>query len=444
MKNQTSLHQIKIAIIFCLLCSVSKSQILPNFGVSGNYGILSGDTIVNNNPKVYCNGMVGSNGPVPNNIIANGAIYSNGNGSVTQALTDLNSAISFVNTQSGLIISPNLGGQTLSSGVYVIAGNANLQSTLTLTGNSSSKFIFKVSGNFNVINGSKIILNGCLPQNIIWVVQGNTLFEDNIWFYGVYLGVGSVHINLDNHGTWSILTNGQIVLNQPSYFTNDQNFVSINNLVNNSNFAPCLPNPNNCESLPDGALELQTTVGQSLNFTCYWTSPTFATPDYYNAANPSSFSVPGPNFFGYQADHSTGVGYGGVALYNTGTWREYLQSGLKNSLTSGQQYYIEYYWVLTENSQYAVNRLELAFTNGPVSQPITTTLFLTPAIPTTGVLLNDVINWNRIAGCYTANGTENNLIIGTFYNTVRRHKQLNNLTILEHQQLLNNNIKHAA
>jgi transposase InsO family protein len=34
--------------------------------------------------------------------------------------------------------------------------------------------------------------------------------------------------------------------------------------------------------------------------------------------------------------------------------------------------------------------------------------------------------------------------IETFYNTVRRHKQLNNLTILEHQQLLNNKIKHAA
>ena len=34
--------------------------------------------------------------------------------------------------------------------------------------------------------------------------------------------------------------------------------------------------------------------------------------------------------------------------------------------------------------------------------------------------------------------------IETFYNTVRRHKQLNNLTIKEHNQLINNNLKNAA
>ncbi|MCZ8332340.1 MAG: IS3 family transposase, partial [Flavobacterium sp.] len=34
--------------------------------------------------------------------------------------------------------------------------------------------------------------------------------------------------------------------------------------------------------------------------------------------------------------------------------------------------------------------------------------------------------------------------IETFYNTKRRHKQLNNLTILEHKKLINNNLKIVA
>lgn len=34
--------------------------------------------------------------------------------------------------------------------------------------------------------------------------------------------------------------------------------------------------------------------------------------------------------------------------------------------------------------------------------------------------------------------------IETFYNTIRRHKQLNNLNILEHQKLINNNLKMVA
>ena len=34
--------------------------------------------------------------------------------------------------------------------------------------------------------------------------------------------------------------------------------------------------------------------------------------------------------------------------------------------------------------------------------------------------------------------------IETFYNTKRRHKQLNNLTILEHKKLINNNLKMVA
>ncbi len=34
--------------------------------------------------------------------------------------------------------------------------------------------------------------------------------------------------------------------------------------------------------------------------------------------------------------------------------------------------------------------------------------------------------------------------IETFYNTKRRHKQLNNLTIKEYNQLTSNNLKNAA
>lgn len=34
--------------------------------------------------------------------------------------------------------------------------------------------------------------------------------------------------------------------------------------------------------------------------------------------------------------------------------------------------------------------------------------------------------------------------IETFYNTKRRHKKFNNLTILEHQKLINNNLKMLA
>ena len=34
--------------------------------------------------------------------------------------------------------------------------------------------------------------------------------------------------------------------------------------------------------------------------------------------------------------------------------------------------------------------------------------------------------------------------IETFYNTKRRNKQLNNLTILEHKKLINNNLKMVA
>ena len=34
--------------------------------------------------------------------------------------------------------------------------------------------------------------------------------------------------------------------------------------------------------------------------------------------------------------------------------------------------------------------------------------------------------------------------IETFYNTKRRHKHLNNLTILEYQKSINNNLKNAA
>ncbi|MFT4544819.1 MAG: hypothetical protein ACI9EQ_001282 [Bacteroidia bacterium] len=63
-------------------------------------------------------------------------------------------------------------GETLSAGVYSIAGAGSLAGTLTLDGNNNSDavFVFKFGGAFTVGAQSKIILiNGARPSNVFWI-----------------------------------------------------------------------------------------------------------------------------------------------------------------------------------------------------------------------------------------------------------------------------------
>ena len=90
-----------------------------------------------------------------------------------------------------------------------------------------------------------------------------------------------------------------------------------------------------------------------------WFSANRGTPDLFNSCSKGDAGVP-VNWAGQSKAYS-GQGYAGIYCYtNTKTgYREYLQTELAEPLQEGGKYYIEFYYKLSSNSKYSIDRIGL-------------------------------------------------------------------------------------
>lgn len=162
-----------------------------------------------------------------------------------------------------------------------------------------------------------------------------------------------------------------------------------------------------------------------------WWQPTAGSADYYNKCGSRQCNVP-KNKLGIQMPR-TGVGMVGIYTSKT-TYREYIQTELKEEMIEGETYRLCFYVSLSEYSSGAVATIGALFTqhrieqdtremltdqditkydNG-ISQSIST--YLKPQIvnPYNNPLI-DTENWMKIEGEYIAQGGEKFLTIGNFY-----------------------------
>jgi len=69
----------------------------------------------------------------------------------------------------------NIGGLTLTHGIYKWSSNVNIPTDITLSGGANDVWIFQIAGNLTVSSGVHIILSGgAQASNIFWVVAGQT------------------------------------------------------------------------------------------------------------------------------------------------------------------------------------------------------------------------------------------------------------------------------
>ena len=67
----------------------------------------------------------------------------------------------------------NIGGMTLTAGVYKWGTGLLIPTDLTLRGNATDVFVFQVAQDLTISNGTKVVLaGGALPKNIFWQVAG--------------------------------------------------------------------------------------------------------------------------------------------------------------------------------------------------------------------------------------------------------------------------------
>jgi Ice-binding-like len=82
----------------------------------------------------------------------------------------------------------NIGGKTLSPGVYKWGGNVVIPTDMTLSGSANDNWIFEVGGNLSLSSSVRIILKGgALPKNVVWQVAGIADFGTASHVEGVVL-----------------------------------------------------------------------------------------------------------------------------------------------------------------------------------------------------------------------------------------------------------------
>jgi outer membrane protein OmpA-like peptidoglycan-associated protein len=91
-----------------------------------------------------------------------------------------------------------------------------------------------------------------------------------------------------------------------------------------------------------------------------WQSPSMGTPDLFNACSKGDASVP-TNWAGNSKAYN-GSGYAGIYVFIAGKqtpYREYVQTQLQSPMEAGATYLIEFYYKLSSNSKYSIDRIGL-------------------------------------------------------------------------------------
>ncbi len=185
-----------------------------NLGTAGNFAVLAGSTVTNTGPTVINGGDVGvspgtSVTGFPPGSITPPYTMQVANAVALQAQSDLTTAY---NVAAGLAPTQNLtgtdlGGLTLTPGVYFFSSSAQLTGTLTLNyeGNPNSQFVFQIGSTLTTASNSSVVAEltaggGAVPMpgcSVFWQVGSSATLGTGTSFEGHILALTSITMNTD-------------------------------------------------------------------------------------------------------------------------------------------------------------------------------------------------------------------------------------------------------
>jgi len=220
MKRNTLLTS---TVLAALLLSASAAFAQISLGTAQNFGVLAGSTVTNTGVTTV-NGNVGvSPGSAvtgfPPGIVAGGAIHSN-DAVAMQAQNDLTTAYNNIASTPCTVdlTGQDLGGLTLTPGVYCYSSTAQLTGTLTLNalGNPSALFLFKIGSALTTASGSSVtVINngGSSCNKAYWQIGSSATIGTGSSFAGDLLALSSITFTTGSNSSGRALArNGAVTL----------------------------------------------------------------------------------------------------------------------------------------------------------------------------------------------------------------------------------------
>jgi Ice-binding-like/PEP-CTERM motif len=175
-----------------------------NLGTSGNFAVLAGTTVTNTGPSVIDGGDVGVSpgsaitGFPPGATVPPFVLHA-ADAVAAQAQVDLTTAY---NAAAGLaptqdLTGQDLGGLTLTPGVYFFSSSAQLTGTLTLNdqGNPNAQFVFQIGSTLTTASNSSVVSinGGSMPGcDVFWQIGSSATLGTGTAFEGHILALTSI------------------------------------------------------------------------------------------------------------------------------------------------------------------------------------------------------------------------------------------------------------
>jgi len=177
----------------------------PSLGTAQSFAVLGGSTVTNTGPTTISGGDLGVSpglaitGFPPGIVNPPGATHA-GDANALQAQSDVTIAY---NTLAGQpctsdLTGQDLGGLTLTPGVYCFSSSAQLTGTLTLDaqGNAGAVFIFKIGSTLTTASNSSVrVINSGSACNVYWQIGSSATLGTNTAFAGNLLASASITLN---------------------------------------------------------------------------------------------------------------------------------------------------------------------------------------------------------------------------------------------------------
>nr|ALG05186.1 ice-binding protein [bacterium] len=204
-----------------LVANSAIAQVAPPLGTAESFAALAGSAVTNTGATVVTGDLGVSPGSAvsgfPPGTVVSGTIHAN-DATASSAQADITTAYNSLAGQACNtdLTGTDLGGRTLTPGVYCFSTSAQLTGTLTLDaqGNMNSVFIFQIGSTLTTASDANVVVtNGGVDCNVFWQAGSSVTLGTATAFVGNIVALTSITLTTGatSHGSlWA--RNGALTL----------------------------------------------------------------------------------------------------------------------------------------------------------------------------------------------------------------------------------------
>jgi len=190
-------------IVVFAVANAHAAALFVDLGTANSFAVLAGSTVTNTGPTTI-NGSLGVapsaaiTGFFP--VVAAGGMIHTSDAVALRAQSDLATAYNFAAGEASNfnLTGTDLGGLTLTPGVYTFASSAQLTGKLTLDGQGdpNAVFLFQIGSTLTTAGGSSVVsVNGGTGNSVFFQVGSSATLGANTAFEGDILALTSITLN---------------------------------------------------------------------------------------------------------------------------------------------------------------------------------------------------------------------------------------------------------